>query len=87
MFIDLSLELSLVRRLKRHLLSSKREEDPVGLLEYLDSVFHHYIVLDRRIYLEVAPQVKNNCDLIVDGMKSIEEISKEIVERVLEITK
>lgn len=71
--LDQPLELCLTRIIKRHLcMSATHSFDSIS--EYLNKYEKYF----RNIYKSCVAQVKNNCDLIIDEVASIEETSNTI---------
>jgi uridine kinase len=81
--IDVPLEIALARRLLEipeiPYFVEHPEESLPAILRYLHSYLYHS---SRDLYITVNQQVSKNCDLIVDGTKSIDVLATEIAEQV-----
>ncbi len=82
--INLPLEVALARRLLRDIewcLSERNQED---LTAYLKEYLTGYLTgATREMYLEVNARVLKNCDLVLDGVKSLDELADEIVSAII----
>jgi len=81
--IDIPLEIALARRLLEipempYFIEHPEESFPT-IMRYLRSYLYHSA---RELYITVNQQVRKNCDLIVDGTKSIDVLATEIAEQV-----
>jgi uridine kinase len=78
--IDLPLEVALARRLLRDIEWCVSERDPAYLAAYLKEYLTGYLRgATREMYLEVNARVLENCDLVLDGVKPLDELADEIV--------
>lgn len=78
--IDLPLEVALARRLLRDIEWCLSERNAEYLALYLKEYLTGYLGgATREMYLEVNTRVLRNCDLALDGIKSIDELADEIV--------
>lgn len=79
-FINVPLEVALARRLLRDAEWCLSEKNPEYLAAYLKEYLTGYLSgATREMYLEVNARVLKNCDLVLDGVKSLDELADEIV--------
>jgi uridine kinase len=83
-YIDTPLEVAYARKLLRKNEFLPWEDNPSVFITNLRENLLWYLRVGRRFYGAVSSNVKKNCDLIVDGTLSTEEIVKEIYEAVIE---
>lgn len=91
--IDTPLEVALARNLLQALesfslenlgkatkkeLIQRAQEATTALKDFLN----WYLVGDRLVYAAVQAQVKNDCDLVLDGMKPLEVLAGEVLEAI-----
>lgn len=81
--IDVPLEVPLARRILRALddviLEKATADYAEGLRRYLRWYLHD---LGRDMYFRVNENAKENCDLVLDGTKSVDELASEVVRHV-----
>ncbi|WNZ25575.1 hypothetical protein HJG54_23845 [Leptolyngbya sp. NK1-12] len=78
--IDLPLEVALARRLLRDAEWCLREKNSEYLAIYLKEYLTGYLSgATREMYLEVNARVLKNCDLILGGVKPLDELADEVV--------
>lgn len=78
--INLPLEVSLARRLLRDVEWCLSERNPEYLAAYLKEYLTGYLSgATREVYLEVNARVLKNCDLVLNGVKSLNELADETV--------
>ena len=76
-FIDTPLDIALARRVLRDfsLISSDTSSSAIDCLKARLTAYLRY---GRQAYLEMNQQVKPNCDLILDGCSSVDDLASEI---------
>ncbi|MBD2101659.1 P-loop NTPase fold protein [Leptolyngbya sp. FACHB-261] len=78
--ISLPLEVALARRLLRDIEWCLNERNQEYLTAYLKEYLTGYLNgSTREMYLEVNARVLKNCDLVLNGVKSLDELANEIV--------
>lgn len=78
--INLPLEVALARRLLRDVEWCLSERNPEYLAAYLKEYLTGYLSgATREMYLEVNARVLKNCDLVLNGVKSLDELADETV--------
>lgn len=81
-FIDTPLDIALARRLIRDYLRRDPKRKKIdNLMEHMDKSLSYYLTHHRITYLNHINTVKTSSDYIVDGCKSTENISRELIER------
>jgi len=83
-YIETPLEVAYVRKLLRKSDFLPWEDNPSVFINNLRENLLWYLRVGRSFYGAVATRVKKNCDLIVDGTYSTEEIVEEIFKCVME---
>ena len=83
-YIDTPLEVAYARKLLRKSDFLPWEDNPSVFITNLRENLLWYLRVGRSFYGEVGSRVKTNCDLIVDGTFSTEEIVEEIFKCVME---
>lgn len=88
--IDIPLEIALARRLLRDLdpisrqdiekaTKEKPAEGLVQIVTYLEDYLSGYLDAGRALYIAVQERAKANCDLVLDGSLSVDELARQIV--------
>ena len=88
--IDTPLEIALTRRLLRDLgpisledieKATKKQlaEGFVQIVTYLKGYLSGYLDAGRDLYIAVQEQAKENCDLVIDGCLSVDELAQQLV--------
>ena len=88
--IETPLEIALSRRLLRDFIPSSTEEIEKGtrdqlaatlgqIVSNLKGFLEGYLHVVRDIYITVHEQAKENCDLVLDGSLSVDELAQQIV--------
>lgn len=91
--IDTPLEIALTRRLLRDLGpisldnigKASKEQLSEGILEivtYLEHYLSGYLYAGRDLYIAVQERAKENCDLLIDGRLSVDELTQQIASAV-----
>jgi len=83
-YIDTPLEVAYARKLLRKNEFLPWEDNPGVFINNLRENLLWYLRVGRSFYGAVGNRVKKNCDLIVDGTLSTEEIVEEIIKTVME---
>jgi uridine kinase len=78
-YLDTPLEVAYIRKLARKNDFLPWEDNPELFITNLRENMEWYQRVGRRFYLAVSEQVRRDCDLIVDGMLSTEQIVDEIM--------
>ncbi|MBD2107023.1 hypothetical protein [Nodosilinea sp. FACHB-13] len=79
-YINLPLEVALARRLLRDIEQCVTERKQDILAAYLKEYLTEYLNGGtRELYFEVSTRVLQNCDLILNGVNSLDELANEIV--------
>ena len=79
-FIDAPLDVAMARRLLRDFTSAS--DSSANVADSLKEDMTSYLDYGRQAYLEMEKQVKPKCDLIIDGCLSVDDIAKEVVEKI-----
>jgi len=80
--IDIPLEIALARKLLRQNAFLPWEQDPDVFIDHLREFLMWYLSVGRAFYLAISKRVLEQCDLVVDGTCSTEEIVEVIVNAV-----
>jgi len=78
-YVDTPLEVAYIRKLARKTDFLPWEDNPERFMTNLRSNIEWYQRVGRRFYLAVSERVRRDCDLIVDGMRSTEQLMDEII--------
>jgi len=78
-YVDTPLEVAYVRKLLRKSDFLPWEDDPPVFIEHLRENMEWYLRAGRSFYLAVSQSARKDCNLIVDGLLSTEDIAKEII--------
>lgn len=84
-YVDTPLEVAYIRKLARKTDFLPWEDDPSLFIQNLRSNMEWYQRIGRRFYLAVRARVRENCDLIVDGLLPSDVIAKQVLEAIQEI--
>jgi hypothetical protein len=88
--IDTPLEIALTRRLLRDLgpislediekaTKEQLAEGVVQIVIYLKDYLSGYLDAGRDLYIAAQERAKENCDLVLDGSQSIDELAQQLV--------
>lgn len=88
--IDTPLEIALARRLLRDLgpisvediekaTKEQLAEGVVKIITYLNDYLSGYLDAGRDLYIAVQERAKENCDLVLDGSLSVDELAQQLV--------
>lgn len=87
-FIDLPLDIALARAVQRkvhfyrdsqmELFKTNPSEYIARLYSTIDEMFTLYFGMARPMYLKINETVRKNCDLIIDGLRPLDELSQEL---------
>jgi uridine kinase len=91
--IDTPLEIALARRLLRNLgyisldgiEQATKEQMLEGFAQFVAALkndLHAYLEAGRDVYIAVQTQAKENCDLVLDGTLSVDELAQQLVSAV-----
>jgi len=81
-YIDTPLEVAYIRKISRKNTFLPWEDDPEVFIAHLRENMEWYLQVGRKFYLAVAERVRKNCNLIVDGTLSTEQIADKIIEAI-----
>jgi uridine kinase len=81
-YVDTPLEVAYIRKISRKNNFLPWEDDPAIFIANLRENMEWYLRVGRRFYLVVAERVRENCDLMVDGTLSTEQIADKIIESI-----
>ena len=81
-YIDTPLEVAYIRKISRKNDFLPWEADPDVFIAHLRENMEWYLQIGRTFYLAVAKRVLENCDLIVDGTLSTEQIADKIIKAI-----
>ena len=77
--IDIPFEIALARKLLRQNKFLPWEQDTEVFIAHLQEFLEWYLSVGRAFYLAIRERVLKDCDLIIDGTRSTEEIAETIV--------
>lgn len=77
-YIDLPWDVAHARKLARKREFLPWEDDPDIFIANLRQNLEWYLSIGREFYLAIASRVRQNCDLVVDGMPPTEIITNQI---------
>ncbi len=80
-FIDTPLEIAMARRLLRDL-ASHDERGPEDTITTLKAGVNSYLNGGRPLYLEFEEHIKGQCDLVLDGCLTVDELASAIHTRI-----
>jgi uridine kinase len=83
-YMDTPLEVAYIRKISRKNNFLPWEDDPDVFIAHLRENMEWYLRVGRSFYLAIAERVRENCDLIVDGTCSTEQIADKIVKAINE---
>jgi uridine kinase len=83
-YVDTPLEMAYIRKISRKNDFLPWEDNPELFITNLRQNMEWYLQVGRKFYLAVAERVQENCDLIVDGTLSTEQITDKIIEAINE---
>lgn len=81
-YIDTPLEVAYIRKLARKTDFLPWEDNPNLFIKNLRDNLDWYQRIGRRFYLAVSDRVRNDCDLVVDGLLPGEAIAEQILEAI-----
>jgi uridine kinase len=77
-FVDTPLDVAMARRLLRDL-----PDDPAAMHNWIKAELQGYLVRARTVYLHYVGQMKNGCDLVVDGTRPLDALVAEVLAAVM----
>ncbi len=80
-FIDTPLDVAMVRRILRDYFGTSRKS-PKAALDHLQSEMTHYLAKARHPYLDTYKD-KYTSDLILDGCRSLDDLKREVRDRIV----
>ena len=83
-YVDTPLEVAYIRKISRKNNFLPWEDDPDVFIAHLRENMEWYLRVGRSFYLAIAERVRENCDLIVDGTCSTEQIADKIIKAINE---
>ena len=97
-FVDTPQDVALCRMVKRWIKNKSLQQDgaaaeerkeatPEQLLELIETSLNRYLVSHRELYTLVSSKTKQNADLIINGLKPVEELETEVVNNIRNVQK
>jgi uridine kinase len=77
-YLDTPLEVAYIRKLSRKSDFLPWEDNPSVFIEHLRENMEWYLRVGRNFYLAVSKSAVKDCDLIVDGLRTTDELVTEI---------
>jgi len=77
-YIDTPLEVAYIRKLSRKSGFLPWEDNPSVFIEHLRENMEWYLRVGRNFYLAVSQSAMKDCDLVVDGLRSTDELATEL---------
>ena len=77
--IELPLDLAIARRILRNIRTDFSHLTPGERLNYVDSFLTEYLHGGRISYQKLFEAVKNDCDIVLNGLASIEQMTGEVL--------
>ena len=84
-FIDTPLDIAMARKLLRYI-TAPTEKATENSIKCLNAHLTSYLNGGRLLFLELENQIKGNCDIVVDGRLTVDELAASICRRVKTIT-
>jgi uridine kinase len=78
-YLDTPLEVAYIRKLARKTDFLPWEDDPPLFLKHLRENMEWYQRIGRSFYLAVSERVRQNCDLMIDGMLPTEVLAEQVM--------
>ena len=72
-FIDIPLDIAMARRFLRDFTT-----DAENFVKGLDNHLSSYLDGGRLLFLELENQIKGNCDIVLDGLLTVDELAATI---------
>ena len=79
-FIDTPLDIAMARRLLRDI-TSPSEQCAEDSIKSLKANLSSYLKGGQSLYLELEKQIKRNCDMVLDGRLTVDELAATIYKR------
>jgi uridine kinase len=81
-YLDLPLEVAMARKLRREVNGAARDSGPQAALDTLNQFLAAFVDgPSREVYLAANRSARESCDLILDGMRPLDDLAQEIVLR------
>ncbi|MHA2009169.1 MAG: hypothetical protein ACXABO_16345 [Promethearchaeota archaeon] len=80
-FIELPFEVSLVRLISRELNNTQRWGNSDQMIQFFKQYISDYLPFYYPMYKYVEEMVRNDADLIVNGLQSVDEMAEKVVLR------
>lgn len=82
--IDLPLDIALARRLLRNLRYDFNHLALDARVEYIESFLDEYLRAGRISYMKLFEEVSSDCDILLNGLLSTEEMAHEVIRKLTE---
>lgn len=83
--IELPLDIALARRLLRNLRYDFNHLTIDGRVEYIESFLEEYLRGGRVAYMKLFEQVSSECDVLLNGYLSTDEMAQEVIKQLTEL--
>lgn len=80
-YIDLPPELSIARFYKRELENNQKWDSNKDLVQFLKNYTQRYLEWSRYAFVILERKIKDDADLILDGMKPISTLAEEVIQK------
>lgn len=81
-YVDTPLEIAYIRKISRKNDFLPWEDNPDIFIKHLRENMEWYLRNGRDFYLAIADKVRQNCDIVVDGTLSTEQMTDKIMETI-----
>jgi uridine kinase len=76
-FIDTPLDIAMARRIMRDI-NTQTEKGAENAVKYLNAHLSSYLNGGQLLFLELEKQIKSNCDIVLDGRLTVDELAAAI---------
>lgn len=82
-YLDLPIDVAMARKLRREVNGTARDDGLQAALDCLNEFLTGFLEGSwRELYLAANRSARESCDLVLDGMRPLEDLAREIVGRV-----